>query len=58
VLIEATRDQVEEAIDTPGDERKVEKQLREARREAAKDGTPQPRVAIDLEPPQGPAAER
>jgi rare lipoprotein A len=58
VLIEATRDQVEEAIDTPGDERKVEKQLGEARRETAKDGTPQPRVAIDLEPPQGSAAER
>jgi len=58
VLIEATRDQVEEAIDTSGDEKKVERQLREARQEAAKDGTPQPRVVIDLEQPQGSAAEK
>ena len=58
VRIEATKDQVEKAIDTPKEEEKVERQLGEARREAAKDGTPQPRVVIDLEPPQGPAAEK
>jgi rare lipoprotein A len=58
VLIEATEGQVERAIEEPEDQEKVEKQLGEARREAAKDGTPQPRVAIDLEPPQGSAAER
>ena len=58
VLIEATKGQVEQAIEEPGDEKKVERQLREARREAAKDGTPQPRVATDLDPPQGPAAEK
>jgi rare lipoprotein A len=58
VVIEATKGQVEQAIEGPEDEKKVERQLREARREAAKDGTPQPRVATDLDPPQGPAAEK
>jgi rare lipoprotein A len=52
VRIEATEGQVEEAIESPKEVRKVEKQLEEARREAAADGTPQPRVGVDLEAPQ------
>ena len=40
VRIEATEGQVEEAIDGPGEVGKVEEQLRDARKEAAADGTP------------------
>jgi rare lipoprotein A len=56
VEIEATKSQVEEAIDSPKEEPKVERALEEARREAAEDGTPQPRPVPELEPPA--AAER
>jgi rare lipoprotein A (peptidoglycan hydrolase) len=52
VEIEATKSQVEEAIDHPKEEPKVEKDLREARREAAQEGTPQPRPLPELDPPQ------
>ena len=56
VRIEATKEQVEEAIDTPKEVDEVEKQLKAARREAAREGTPQPKVTPDLEPPQGTTA--
>lgn len=52
VEIEATKEQVEEAIDKPAETPKVEKQLKEARKEAARDGTPQPKVPVALDPPQ------
>ena len=52
VRIEATEGQVEEAIGSPKEVGKVEEQLRDARKEAAADGTPQPRVGIDLEAPR------
>jgi rare lipoprotein A (peptidoglycan hydrolase) len=58
VRIEATKGQVEEAIDGPEEVGKVEEQLEEARKEAAEDGTPQPRVRVDLEAPQEEAARR
>jgi len=58
VRIEATEGQVEEAIGSPGEVGKVEGQLKDAREAAAADGTPQPRVVIDLEPPREPAAEK
>ena len=58
VRIEATKGQVEEAIDGPEEVGKVEEQLEKARKEAAGDGTPQPRVGIDLEAPQEEAARR
>ena len=52
VEIEATKSQVEEAIDAPKEEPKVEQQLEAAREEAAKEGTPQPKVVPDLGPPE------
>jgi rare lipoprotein A (peptidoglycan hydrolase) len=58
VRIEATKGQVEEAIDGPEEVGKVEEQLEKARKEAAGDGTPQPRVRVDLEAPQEEAARR
>ncbi len=51
VRIEATEGQVEKAIDGPREVGEVEEQLGEARREAAGDGTPQPKVGVDLEAP-------
>jgi hypothetical protein len=42
---------VEQAIDTPQEEPKVERQLQEVRREAAQEGTVQPRLP-DLDPPR------
>lgn len=53
VEIEATKSQVEEAIDHPKEAPKVEKELREARKEAAQEGTPQPRPLPELGPPEG-----
>lgn len=50
VEIEATKSQVEEAIDSPKEKPKVEEDLREARKEAAQEGTPQPRPVPELEP--------
>lgn len=52
VEIEATKSQVEEAIDSPREEPKVEKDLAEARKEAAQEGTPQPRPLPELEAPK------
>lgn len=52
VEIEVTKEQAEEAIDRPAEVPKVEKQLKDARKEAASDGTPQPKVPVDLDPPQ------
>ena len=52
VQIEATKDQVEQAIEDPEDVGKVEKQLKKARQSAAKEGTPQPAPAPKLEAPQ------
>ncbi|MEK0085503.1 septal ring lytic transglycosylase RlpA family protein [Benzoatithermus flavus] len=54
VEIEATKRQVEEAIDEPGETPKVEHQLEAARKEAAKEGTPQPGPLPPLEPSQDP----
>ena len=51
VEIEATKSQVEEAIDSPKEQPKVEKDLADARKEAAQDGTPQPKPVPELEPP-------
>ena len=56
VRIEATEGQVEEAIDTPEEADQVEGQLRKARKEAARKGTPQPVVTLDLESSQEEAA--
>ena len=42
VTIEATKEQVEQAIGAPAETAKVEKQLHEARGAAAADGTPNP----------------
>ena len=49
---------MEEAIDRPAEVKKVEEQLEAARRKAAREGTPQPRVEPDLEAPQEEAARR
>lgn len=51
VTIEATKQQVEEAIDQPKEVPKVERQLEDARRAAAAEGTPQPKPMPQLEPP-------
>ena len=51
VTIEATKGQVEEAIDRPKDAPKVERQLEEARRASAEEGTPQPEPLPPLAPP-------
>jgi hypothetical protein len=47
---------VEKAIDNPDQVGKVERQLGKARRRAAREGTPQPRIRPDLEAPQEEAA--
>jgi rare lipoprotein A len=51
VEIEATKGQVEKAIDAPQEVPKVEKQLNEARREAVQEGTPQPAPPPKLDAP-------
>jgi rare lipoprotein A len=51
VEIEATKEQVEQAIDSPKEEKKVETDLKQARQAAAQEGTPQPRPLPDLDPP-------
>ena len=51
VTIEATKQQVEEAIERPKDVPKVERQLEEARRASAAEGTPQPKPLPPLAPP-------
>jgi rare lipoprotein A len=51
VRIEATKPQVEQAIDRPGEVPEVERQLEGARRAAAADGTPQPKPAPSLRQP-------
>jgi rare lipoprotein A len=51
VRIEATKRQVEEAIDGSEEVPKVERQLEDARRAAAAEGTPQPEPLPALEPP-------
>jgi rare lipoprotein A len=53
VEIEATKQQVEEAIDSPKEVPKVERQLDAARDAAAAGGTPQPKPVSVLEPPPG-----
>ena len=58
VRIEATEGQVEEAIESPKEVTKVEQQLKQARKEAAQDGTPQPKTKLDLEAPQEEAGRR
>jgi rare lipoprotein A len=52
VEIEATKSQVEQAIESPKEEPKVEKALKDARKEAAAEGTPQPRAVPELEAPK------
>ena len=52
VEIEATKGQVERAIGGPQEAPRVEKQLGEARREAAREGTPQPEPVPKLDPPR------
>ena len=54
VAIEATKQQAEEAIDTPKGVPKVERQLMDARAVAAAEGTPQPKPLPALEPPAKP----
>jgi rare lipoprotein A len=54
VTIEATKGQVERAIDRPKEVPKVERQLDNARRAAAAEGMPQPKPLPDLEPPGTP----
>ena len=53
VEIDATRQQVEEAIDSPREVPKVARQLEAARDAAAADGTPQPQPVPGLAPPAG-----
>jgi rare lipoprotein A len=55
VEIEATKEQVEKAIDAPQDAGKVARQLEEARETATVDGTEQPGAVPDLAGPE-PAA--
>jgi rare lipoprotein A len=57
VEIEATKDQVEQAIDSLKEEKKVETDLKQARQAAAQEGTPQPRPLPDLDPPQPTAGQ-
>lgn len=52
VEIEATKSQVEEAIDSPKEKPRVEEALEEAREEAAAEGTPQPKPLPELEAPE------
>jgi hypothetical protein len=51
VRIEATKRQVEEAVDGSEEVPKVERQLEDARRAAAAEGTLQPEPLPALEPP-------
>jgi rare lipoprotein A len=51
VEIEATKEQVEQAIDSPKEEKKVETDLKQARQAADQEGTPQPKPLPDLDPP-------
>ena len=51
VTIEATKQQMEQAIEQPKDVPKVERQLDEARRASAAEGTPQPKPLPPLAPP-------
>ena len=51
VTIEATKQQMEQAIERPKDVPKVERQLDEARRASAAEGTPQPKPLPTLAPP-------
>lgn len=51
VKIEATKEQVEEAVDAPKEVPKVEKELKDARQAAAAEGTAQPQPAPKLVPP-------
>jgi rare lipoprotein A len=50
VEVEATKRQVEQAIDRPKEVPKVERQLEDARRAAAAEGTPQPKPLPELKP--------
>jgi rare lipoprotein A len=50
VEVEATKRQVEQAIDRPKEVPEVERQLGDARRAAAAEGTPQPEPLPELEP--------
>ena len=52
VTIEATKRQVEQAIERPKDVPKVERQLEEARRDSAAVGTPQPKPCRLSAPPR------
>ena len=54
VAIEATKQQVEEAIDTPKEVPKLERQLKDARAVAAAEGTPQPEPLPALALPSEP----
>jgi rare lipoprotein A len=51
VEIEATKEQVEQAIDSPKEKKKVETDLKQARQAADQEGTPQPKPLPDLDPP-------
>lgn len=51
VKIEATKGQVAQAIESPAEKPKVEAELKQARKKAAAEGTPQPRVSTTLEAP-------
>jgi rare lipoprotein A len=51
VTIEATKQQVQQAIEQPKDVPKVERQLEDARRASAAEGTPQPKPLPPLAPP-------
>jgi hypothetical protein len=52
VVIEATKGQVEQAIEEPEDETKVEKQLGKARQKASAEGNQQPKPVPELEAPR------
>jgi rare lipoprotein A len=52
ITIEATKQQVEEAIERPKDVPNVERQLEKARRASAAEGTPQPKPLPPLAPPR------
>ena len=52
VRIEASEGQVEAAIDGPAKVGRVERRRRAAREAAAREGTPQPEVRLDLEAPR------
>ena len=54
MAIEATKQQVEEAIDTPKEVPKLERQLKDARAVTAAEGTPQPEPLPALALPSEP----